>query len=93
MIKKFTELKLSVPSSLEDYEKTLVELDDLRDALIYWGKIIQRQNKIKFIRGTNKLKLIAEYETMVNDELAYIANEKQKFQSEEESEKFTGVNF
>lgn len=93
MIKKFTELKLSVPSSLEDYKKTLGELDDLRDALIYWGKIIQRQNKIKFIRGTNKLKLIAEYEAMVNDELAYIANEKQKFQSEEESEKFTGVNF
>jgi hypothetical protein len=30
---------------------------------------------------------------MVNDELAYIANEKQKFQSEEESERFTGVNF
>ena len=54
---------------------------------------IKRQNKIKFIRGTNKLKPIAEYETMVNDELAYIANEKQKFQSEEESERFTGVNF
>ena len=79
MIKKFTELKLSVPSSQEDYERTLLELDQLRDALIYWGKIIQRQNKIKFIRGTNKLKLIDEYEKMVNEELAYIANEKQKF--------------
>jgi hypothetical protein len=40
MIKKFTELKLSVPSSPADYERTLVELDQLRDALIYWGKII-----------------------------------------------------
>ena len=79
MIKKFTELKLSVPSCLEDYERTLLEVDQLRDALIYWGKIIQRQNKIKFIRGTNKLKLIDEYEKMVIDELAYIANEKQKF--------------
>ena len=76
MIKKFTELKLSVPSSAEDYERTLVELDQLRDALVYWGKIIQRQNKIKFIRGTTKLKLIDDYEKMVNEELAYISNEK-----------------
>ena len=76
MIKKFTELKLSVPSSSEDYERTLVELDQLRDALVYWGKIIQRQNKIKFIRGTTKLKLIDDYEKMVNEELAYISNEK-----------------
>ena len=76
MIKKFTELKLSVPSSAEDYEQTLVELDQLRDALVYWGKIIQRQNKIKFIRGTTKLKLIDDYEKMVNEELAYISNEK-----------------
>lgn len=76
MIKKFTELKLTAPLSLEDFERTLVELDQLRDALIYWGKIIQRQNKIKFIRGASKLKLMDEYEKMVNEELAYIANEK-----------------
>ena len=69
-------LKLSAPSSAEDYERTLVELDQLRDALVYWGKIIQRQNKIKFIRGTTKLKLIDDYEKMVNEELAYISNEK-----------------
>ena len=30
---------------------------------------------------------------MVNDELAYIANEKQKFQSEEESERQAEVSF
>ena len=40
IIKKFGALKLTVPIKEEDFEKTVVELDQLRDALIYWGKII-----------------------------------------------------
>jgi len=40
IIKKFNNLKLTVPMKDEDYEKTIKELDQLRDALIYWGKII-----------------------------------------------------
>jgi len=50
LIKKFNNLKIKPPINDEDYEKTISDLNELRDALIYWGKIISRQNKIKFIR-------------------------------------------
>jgi hypothetical protein len=40
IIKKFNNLKLSVPMKSEDYPKTIEELDQLREALVYWGKIM-----------------------------------------------------
>lgn len=40
VIKKFNNLKLSVPMKEEEFLKTIEELDQLRDALVYWGKII-----------------------------------------------------
>jgi len=40
IIKKFNALKLSVPMQSEDYIKTIEQLDQLRDALVYWGKIM-----------------------------------------------------
>ena len=48
-------MKLTVPMKPEDYEKTITDLDQLKDALVYWGKIIQRQAKIKYIRGARKI--------------------------------------
>jgi hypothetical protein len=48
-------LKISAPLNDEDFEKTEQDLNELREALIYWGKIIQRQNKIKFIRGAKRI--------------------------------------
>jgi len=68
-IKKFTNLKLTLPLSLEDFEKTLDDLEKLKDALVYWGKILQRQNKVKYIRNSRKLSNIEEYKQMVEDEL------------------------
>jgi len=61
LIKKFNNLKIKPPINDEDYEKTISDLNELRDALIYWGKIISRQNKIKFIRNARKISAIDEY--------------------------------
>jgi hypothetical protein len=41
-VKKFNSLKISVPMNEEDYDRTIKDLDELKDALVYWGKIIQR---------------------------------------------------
>lgn len=40
IIKKFTNLKLTVPIKPEDLPKSITDLDQLREALIFWGKII-----------------------------------------------------
>jgi len=40
IIKKFNSLKLTVPMKEEDYTKSIEELNQMRDALVYWGKII-----------------------------------------------------
>jgi len=42
LIKKFANLKINAPINEADYEKTVKDLDELKEALIYWGKIIQR---------------------------------------------------
>lgn len=79
MIKKFNNLKITAPINEADYEQTIKDLDELKDALIYWGKIIQRQNKIKFIRNSRKISSIDEYIAMAEFEEKYIENEKSKF--------------
>jgi len=68
MIKKFNALKLSAPLEGQDFEKTIQDLDELKEALIYWGKIIQRQNKIKYIRNARKISSNEEYKKAADEE-------------------------
>jgi hypothetical protein len=42
MIKRFSLLKISPPMVEEDYENKLKEIQKLKEALLYWGKIILR---------------------------------------------------
>ena len=55
----------------------------MKEALVYWGKIIQRQNKIKFIRNSRRLQGLEEYKQMADDEMKYINSEKEKVLSED----------
>jgi hypothetical protein len=91
LIKKFSNLKINAPINEADYEKTVKDLDELKEALIYWGKIIQRQNKIKFIRNARKINSIEEYTQQAEVEEKYIENEKSKFDGEDVS-KTTGLS-
>ena len=40
IINKFNKIKLAVPMKAEDYSKTVDNLNQLKDTLLYWGKII-----------------------------------------------------
>ena len=72
IIKKFSSLKLSPPLGDEEYESKIKELQQLKEALLYWGSIILRQNKIKFIRNSLKIKSIEKYIKIADDELEFI---------------------
>ena len=85
IVKKFNNLKLSVPMKEEDYEKTMKDLDELKDALIYWGKIIQRLSKIKYIRSSRKISSDQTYIDMAEEEEKYIETEKAKYSGEDAS--------
>ena len=61
IIKKFNNLKTTVPMKDDEYKPTIEGLGQLKDALLYWGKIIQRQSKIKFIRSARKISSDPEY--------------------------------
>lgn len=87
LIKKFNNLKISAPLVFEDYEKTIKDLEDLRFALVYWGKIIQRQKKIKFIKAAIKISKEEEYTKQAEDEEKYIENEKSKFEGDDVANK------
>ena len=63
----------------------------MKDALLYWGSIILRQNKIKFIRNSQKIKLIDKYIKIADDELEFIQQEKQKF-SEDNAGEISGID-
>ena len=82
-------MKISAPLNDEDFEKTYEDLKELKEALIYWGKIIQRQNKIKYIRSAKKISNEEEYMKDAEDEEKFIENEKQKFEGDDVSEKTT----
>jgi hypothetical protein len=69
-------LKISPPLAEEEFESKIKELYQLKDALLYWGSIILRQNKIKFIRNSQKIKLIEKYVKIADDELEFIQQEK-----------------
>lgn len=87
LIKKFNNLKISAPLVVEDFEKTITDLEELRFALVYWGKIIQRQKKIKFIKAAIKISKEEEYQQQAEDEEKYIDNEKSKFEGEDVANK------
>jgi len=72
-------LKISAPLNEEDYTKTQEDLKELREALVYWGKIIQRQNKIKFIRSNKRIRDEEDFIQQAKDEEKFIENEKEKF--------------
>ena len=82
-IKKFTALKLAPPTSPDDYPTCKKSIEDLRAALVYWGKITQRQEKLKFIRESPKLMANDEYKAMAETEFAFLKQEKEKFLDEE----------
>ena len=63
----------------------------MKDDLLYLGSIILRQNKIKFIRNSQKIKLIDKYIKIADDELEFIQQEKQKF-SEENAGEISGID-
>lgn len=90
-IKKFSTLKLIAPTKPEDFEKTLKDLGQLRDALCYWGNIMHRLNKIKFIQNSKRLQELDEYKEMEKDEQNYVLSEKAKFLDEQAFEK-TGIS-
>jgi hypothetical protein len=60
-IKKFNDLKITAPLAEEDFERAVKDLDELIEALVYWGGIIQRQNKIRFIKNSRKISSDEDY--------------------------------
>lgn len=42
IVKKFSTLKISAPMNPEEFERAHGELQEIKESLIYWGKIIQR---------------------------------------------------
>lgn len=87
LIRQFNNLKISAPLHEEDYPKTETDLKELREALIYWGKIIQRQNKIKFIKMAKKICNEEQFINQAVEEEKFIENEKLKFEGDDVSEK------
>lgn len=83
---------MSPPTSEEDYPKVKKTLEDLRAALVYWGKITQRQEKLKFIRESPKLMTVDEFKAMAEEEYAFLSAEKEKF-LDEEAAKQTNINY
>lgn len=83
IVKKFNSLKLTVPMKEEDYTKTMDELDQLKDALVYWGKIIQRQSKIKYIKSARKISSDEHFVEEAQKEEKFIEQEKAKYSSED----------
>jgi len=86
-IKKFNDLKITAPLAEEDFERASKDLDELVEALIYWGNIIQRQNKIRFIKNSRKISSDEDYMKQAEDEEKFIESEKAKFEGENEDSK------
>jgi hypothetical protein len=91
-VKKFAVLKQSPPTTPAEHEKCIQSLTDLRAALVYWGKITQRQDMVKFIQTSERLKAVDEYKAMAEAEYAFLKEEKEKF-VDEEAAKTTGINY
>ena len=83
MIKKFNSVKVPAPLNADDLERAIGDLTELRIALIYWGKIILRQNKVKHIRKSANISKEEEFQGKAEEEEAFIFNEKKKFDGED----------
>jgi hypothetical protein len=68
-----------------DFETSIKDLDQLKDALTYWGKIIQRMSKIKFIRNSRKLNNDKEFAEQASQEEKHIETEKTKYSGDSSS--------
>ena len=42
MIKRFANLRIQAPLADDSHDATILALKELKEALIYWGKILQR---------------------------------------------------
>lgn len=85
MVNKFGVLKIAPPIGSDDsYDNTISTLQELKEALIYWGKILQRQKKIKHIRSSRKLKSLDDYNNMADEEEQWLQNEKEKIENAED---------
>jgi len=84
MIKRFTNLKIPAPLADDSHDATILTLKELREALIYWGKILQRQKKIKHIRSSRKLKSLEHYNKLADEEEQWLQNEKEKIENAED---------
>lgn len=82
-IKRFNNLKITAPLTEEDFERAVKDLEELTEALLYWGKIIQRQNKIRFIRNSRKISHDEKYVAQAEEEEKFILGEKEKFNGDE----------
>ena len=85
-IKKFNDLKITAPLTEDDFERAIKDLDELIASLLYWGNIIQRQNKIRFIKNARKISSDEEYTKQAEDEEKYIEGEKAKFECDDTSD-------
>lgn len=83
---------MSPPSGEDSFPASKKQLEDLRAALVYWGKITQRQSKLKFIRESKRLMAVDEYKGMAEDEWQFLKQEKEKFLDEEAAKK-TDINY
>lgn len=92
MIKQFTTLKVSPPLGEGSFETTIQTLKELSDALMYWGKIILRQKKIRHIRTSRKLKSLEEYNKLADQEEEWLKNEKQKIEDAEDEIESDGTS-
>lgn len=82
-IKQFSNLQLSAPITTEDFERSIKEINQLRDCIIYWGQIQQRIRKFKFIRDSKKLIHEEEYSALMETEEKFIESEKAKYSGED----------
>lgn len=83
---------MSPPTSDADYPKCKEQLLGLRAALVYWGKIIQRQDMLKLIRESPNLMANEEHKARYDSEIAFLKQEKEKFVDEEAAKK-TDINY
>jgi hypothetical protein len=70
---------LSAPITPQDFEKSVKEINKLRECFIYWGQVQQRIRKFKLIRDSNKIKLEEEFKTLMETEEKFIESEKAKY--------------
>lgn len=67
-----------------EYERAIKDLDEMREAMVYWGNILKRMDKVKFIRNSRKIYREEEYKSRADEEEKFIESEKLKFTDDNE---------